>query len=48
VSGTTITITATGAVSGDTVAYTAPALMSQQVLDGAGNALASFATTAVA
>lgn len=48
VSGTTITITATGAITGDTVAYTAPALLSQNILDGAGNALASFATTAVA
>jgi hypothetical protein len=48
VSGTTITITATGAVAGDTVAYTQPALASQQVVDGAGNPLATFGATAVA
>lgn len=47
VSGTSITITAVGATAGDTVAYTAPALASQQILDGAGNAMASFGATAV-
>lgn len=50
VSGSTITITATGALAGDTVAYTAPTNGSAHlgVQDLAGNKLASFAAAAVA
>lgn len=46
VTGTTIVITATGAVAGDTVAYTAPAV--NPVVDVAKNALATFTAAAVA
>lgn len=46
ISGSTITITATGAVAGDTVAYTKPATF--PVKDLAGNELATFTAAAVA
>lgn len=46
VSGTTVTITATGAVAGDTVTYTQPG--TNQLQDGTGNLVATFGPSAVA
>lgn len=48
VTGSTITITATGAVAGDTLTYVKPTDAKLTIKDLAGNELAAFATQAVA